>query len=252
MTATGGTPPTSRAIAVPGDPASAPPAPVIVLIEDEMPVRRFMRAALENAGYRLFEASTAEDGLAEVAARQPALIIVDLGLPDFDGFEVIRRLREWPAVPIIVLSARGQERDKVGALDAGADDYMSKPVGVGELLARIRVALRHWAKTRGPNDTTITIGDLTVDLVRHSAFVAGHEVHLTAIESKLLKTFARSPGKVLTQSHLVKEVWGSSGAQRTGALRVHILQLRRKLEADPVRPRYLLTEPGVGYRLAGE
>jgi len=242
--------PAARETSATGDPTSPPPA--IVLIEDERHIRRFMRAALGGAGYRLFEAATAEDGLAEVAARQPALVIVDLGLPDLDGLEVIRRLREWTMVPIIVLSARGQEQDKVRALDAGADDYMTKPFGVGELLARMRVALRNWTRAQDSGDTAITIGDLTVDLVRHSASVAGNEVHLTSIESKLLKAFARSPGKLLTQSQLVKEVWGSPGAQQTGALRVHMLQLRRKLEADPARPRYLLTEPGVGYRLAAE
>jgi len=244
--------PAARETSATGDPTSAPAGRAIVLIEDETHIRRFMRAALGGAGYRLFEAATAEDGLAEVAARQPALVIVDLGLPDLDGLEVIRRLREWTMVPIIVLSARGQEQDKVRALDAGADDYMTKPFGVGELLARMRVALRNWTKAQDSGDTAITIGDLTVDLVRHSAAVAGNEVHLTSIESKLLKAFVRSPGKLLTQTQLVKEVWGSSGAQQTGALRVHMLQLRRKLEADPARPRYLLTEPGVGYRLAAE
>ena len=160
---------------------------------------------------------------AKVAARQRALVLIDLGRPDPDGLEVIHRLREWSALPIIVLSARGQEHDKGGAPDAGADDRMSRPFGVGELLARISVALRHWTSPPGPDDTTITIGDLSVDLVRHSVSVAGLEVHLTPIESKLLRTFVRSPGKVLTQTQLVKEVWGSSGAQQTGALRVHIV-----------------------------
>jgi two-component system KDP operon response regulator KdpE len=242
--------PANRATSAPSDPVSTSPSPAIVLIEDEPHVRLFVRAALESAGSRLFEASTAEGGLAEVAARQRALVLVDLGRPDPDGLEVIHRLREWSALPIIVLSARGQEHDKGGAPDAGADDRMSRPFGVGELLARISVALRHWTSLPGPDDTTITIGDLSVDLVRHSVSVAGREVHLTPIESKLLRTFVRSPGKVLTQTQLVKEVWGSSGAQQTGALRVHIVQLRRKLEADPARPKYLLTERGVGYRLA--
>src|SRR2546425_1749364 len=144
-------------------------------------------------------------------------------------------------VAIIVLSARGQEQDKVGALDAGADDYLSKPFGVGELLARMRVALRHWTRIQEPRDAAITIGDLSVDLVRHSVSVAGQEVHLTPIESKLLKVFVRAPGRVFTQSQLLREVWGASGAQQAGALRVHIVQLRRKLEADPARPRYLRT-----------
>lgn len=229
------------------------PEPVIVLIEDEPQIRRFLRVTLAGQEYRLFEAVTGADGLVEAATRQPDVVIVDLGLPDMDGIEVIRRLREWTAVPIIVLSARGREGDKVAALDAGADDYVSKPFGVGELLARIRVALRHAAGApRGGDDAVFAVGDLRVDLARRHVFVGGKEVHLTPIEYKLLTTLVRHAGKVLTHGQLLKEVWGPSHGEEAHYLRVYMAQLRRKLEADPTRPRYLLTEPGVGYRLAGE
>src|SRR5438132_6244953 len=162
-------------------------SPVVLVIEDEPQIRRFLRATLSAHGYRLVEAATAQEGLMHAATRQPEIVILDLGLPDLDGLELTRQLREWSTMPIIVLSARGQESDKVAALDAGADDYLTKPFGVGELLARMRVALRNWAKAQDSGDTAITIGDLTVDLVRHSAAVAGNEVHLTSIESKLLR-----------------------------------------------------------------
>ncbi len=226
--------------------------PVIVLIEDEPQIRRFLRANLLSQGYRLFEAVTGGDGLIEAATRQPDVVVIDLGLPDMDGIDVIRRLREWTNVPVIVLSARGQERDKVAALDAGADDYVSKPFGAGELLARIRVALRHAASAAGGDDATFAVGDLQVDLARRQVFVAGKEVRLTPIEYKLLTTLVRHAGKVLTHRQLLKEVWGPSHSGDAHYLRVYMVQLRRKLEADPTRPRYLLTEPGVGYRLASE
>lgn len=229
------------------------PEPIIVLIEDEPQIRRFLRVTLSGQEYRLFEAVTGADGLVEAATRQPDVIIVDLGLPDMDGIEVIRRLREWTAVPIIVLSARGQEGDKVAALDAGADDYVSKPFGVGELLARIRVALRHAAgASRGGDDAAFAVGDLRVDLARRHVFVGGKEVHLTPIEYKLVTTLTRHAGRVLTHRQLLTEVWGPSHGEEAHYLRVYMAQLRRKLEADPTRPRYLLTEPGVGYRLAAE
>lgn len=227
--------------------------PAVVLIEDERPIRRFLRATLVSQGYRLFEAATGEEGLAEAATRQPDIVILDLGLPDIDGLEVIRRLREWSAVPIVVLSARGQERDKIAALDAGADDYVSKPFGIGELLARMRVVLRHAARNRGENaDPTFAVGDLSVDLALRRVVVAGKEVHLTPIEYRLLTTLIHYAGKVVTQQQLLKEVWGPHQTEQPHYLRVYIAQLRRKLEADPARPRYLLTEPGVGYRLAPE
>jgi len=225
--------------------------PVAVVIEDEPPIRRFLRATLDGQGYRVFEAGTGEAGLVEAATRQPDVVIVDLGLPDIDGLEVIRRLREWSTVPIVVLSARGQEQDKIAALDAGADDYLSKPFGVGELLARMRVALRHAARFgQEAGESSFTQGDLSVDLARRRVLMHGQEVHLTPIEYRLLTSLVRHAGKVLTHRQLLKEVWGPSHTGETHHLRVHMAQLRRKLEVDSARPRYLLTEPGVGYRLA--
>jgi two-component system, OmpR family, KDP operon response regulator KdpE len=238
-----------------------PPAPEttgapgqgVVLIEDEPQIRRFLRVALVGQGYRLFEAATGEAGLVEAATRQPDIVILDLGLPDVDGLEVIRRLREWTAIPIIILSAREQERDKIAALDAGADDYVSKPFGVGELLARMRVALRHAAQgPSDPGESTFSIGDLQVDLVRRQILVAGTPVHLTPIEYRLLTTLIRHAGKILTHQHLLREVWGPNQTDQAQYLRVYIAQLRRKLERNPAQPRYVLTEPGVGYRLAAE
>jgi two-component system KDP operon response regulator KdpE len=224
-----------------------------VLIEDEREIRRFLRVTLEGQGYRLFEAATAADGLVEVASRQPDVVVLDLGLPDTDGLEVIRRIREWSTVPIIVLSARGREDDKVAALDAGADDYVSKPFGAGEFLARVRVALRHAAGLRSEDaEAVFTVGDLQVDLARRHVRVGGQEVHLTPIEYRLLAVLVRHAGKVLTHRHLLREVWGPGQVEEPHYLRVYMAQLRRKLETTPARPRYLLTEPGVGYRLAAE
>ncbi len=234
-------------------PTASAGGPVVLVIEDDPPIRRFLRVTLGNRGYRLFEADTGEAGLVEAATRQPDIVILDLGLPDMDGLEVIRRLREWSAVPIIILSARGQERDKIAALDAGADDYLSKPFGVGELLARMRVALRH--ATHSPDDAadaTFSMGDLHVDLAKRQVLVVGQQVHLTPIEYRLLTTLVRHAGKVLTHRQLLLEVWGPPYAEQAHYLRVYMAQLRRKLEVDSARPRYLLTEPGVGYRLAAE
>ncbi len=225
---------------------------LVLLIEDEPQIRRFLRAALVAQGYRLVESTTGEDGLVQATTRQPDLVIVDLGLPDLDGVDVIKKLREWASMPIIVLSARGQERDKITALDAGADDYVSKPFGVGELLARMRVALRHVAREREPDEPIFTAGDLKVDLARRKVFTGDKEVHLTPIEYKLLTTLVRYAGKVLTHRQLLKEVWGPPYADQAHYLRVYMAQLRRKLEEDSARPRYFLTEPGVGYRLASE
>jgi len=225
--------------------------PVIVLIEDEPQIRRFLRATLGSHGYRLHEAETGEDGLIEAASRQPDVVILDLGLPDVDGLQVIRRLREWSKVPVIVLSARGQEGDKVAALDAGADDYVSKPFAVGELLARLRVARRHAAAGES-GEPTFTVGDLTVDQIKRQVRVDGREVHLTPIEYRLLTLLVRHSGRVVSQRQLLKEVWGPGQTEQTHYLRVYMGTLRRKLEKDPARPRYLLTEPGVGYRLAVE
>ena len=229
------------------------PDPVVVLIEDEPQIRRFLRVTLTGQGYRLFEATTGADGLVEVGSRQPDVVIVDLGLPDIDGIDVIRRLREWTAVPIIVLSARGQERDKVTALDAGADDYVSKPFGASELVARIRVALRHTAgASHEADDATFEVGELRMDLLRRQVFVGDREVRLTPIEYKLLTTLVRHAGKVVTHQQLLREVWGPTHTDRAHYVRVYMAHLRHKLEAEPARPRYLLTEPGVGYRLAAD
>ncbi len=234
-------------------PATTGGGSIVLVIEDDAQIRRFLRATLGNHGYRLFEATTGEAGLVEAATRQPDIVILDLGLPDIDGLDVIRRLREWTALPIIVLSARGQERDKIAALDAGADDYVSKPFGVGELLARIRTALRH--ATRNPNhagESTFSLDDLYVDLAKRQVTVAGQQIHLTPIEYRLLTTLIRHVGKVLTHRQLLLEVWGPPYADQAHYLRVYMAQLRRKLEVNPARPRYLLTEPGVGYRLAAD
>lgn len=229
------------------------PEPVILLIEDEPQIRRFLRASLTSQGYRLVEATSGAEGLAEVASRQPDVVILDLGLPDLDGLEVIRRVRAWSAVPIIVLSARGQEPDKVAALDAGADDYVSKPFGVGELLARIRVALRHAAGAAQEDpDTAFTVGDLRVYLLRRQVFVGDREVHLTPTEYRLLTALVRHAGQVVTHQQLLREVWGPHHTEQAHYVRVYMAHLRHKLETDPTRPRYLLSEPGVGYRLAGE
>jgi two-component system KDP operon response regulator KdpE len=189
----------------------------------------------------------------EVGSRLPDVVVVDLGLPDMDGLQVIRRLREWSAVPIIVLSARGQEQDKVAALDAGADDYVSKPFGASELLARIRVALRHaTGASREDGEATFKVGDLQVDLVRRHVTLGGREIRLTPIEYKLLTTLVRHAGKVITHQQLLREVWGPTHTDQAHYVRVYMAHLRHKLEAEPARPRYLLTEPGVGYRLAAE
>jgi len=227
--------------------------PLVLVIDDEPPIRRFLRAALLASGYQVLEAATAQDGLTQAATRQPALILLDLGLPDLDGLEVTCRLREWTTTPIIVLSARGQEADKVASLDAGADDYLSKPFGVGELLARVRVALRHAARTtQEPDAPVFTVGQLRVDLGRRDVSVAEQPVHLTPIEYKLLATLIRYAGKVVTHRQLFHEIWGEHVAHDTRYLQVYMSQLRHKLEPEPARPRYLLTEPGVGYRLKAE
>lgn len=227
--------------------------PTLLIIEDEAPIRRFLRATLPNEGYRLVEAETGEQGLRLAANQPPELVILDLGLPDIDGLDVIRRLREWSTIPILVLSARDQEREKIAALDAGADDYLTKPFGIGELLARLRVASRH--ATRSPSATENAIfstPDFRIDLAARRVFVREQEIHLTPLEYKLLTTLAQHAGKVLTHRYLLKEVWGPSDVHETHYLRVFMTSLRRKIEVDPTRPRYLLTEQGVGYRMAAE
>jgi len=224
--------------------------PLILVVDDEQPIRRFLRATLAASRYEITEAATGAEGLWAAAQRPPDLVILDLGLPDMDGLEVTRRLREWSAVPIVVLSARGQEHDKVAALDAGADDYLTKPFGVDELKARIRVALRHAAHaTATQADAVLETRGLRVDLSQRQVWVNGTEMHLTPIEYKLLSVLVRNAGKVVTHRHLLREVWGPAYEAETQYVRVYLAQLRHKLERDPTRPRYLLTEPGVGYRL---
>ena len=224
--------------------------PLILLIEDDAQIRRFLRAALAAEDYRLQEAVTAEEGLAQAASRQPDLILLDLGLPDRDGLEVIQRVREWGKIPILVLSARGQEKDKIAALDLGADDYVAKPFAVGELLARIRAALRR--STAGVTGTIARFGSVEVDLDKRVVRVDGQEVHLTPNEYRLLQVLIQHAGKVLTQRQLLNEVWGPQHTEQAQYLRVYIAQLRRKLERNPARPKHLHTEPGVGYRLVTE
>ena len=226
----------------------AEPATVVLLVEDEIPMRRFLRAALDAQAYQLLEAGTARDGLAQAASRNPDLILLDLGLPDGDGIEVTRRLREWTTRPIIVLSARGQDADKIAALDAGADDYLTKPFSVGELLARMRVALRH-AALGAEEEPVFEAGELRIDRSHRVVTVRGAEVHLTPTEYRLLLVLAGHAGKVLTHRHLLKEVWGVGRTGQAHYLRVYMAQLRAKIELDPARPVYLKTEPGVGYRL---
>ena len=224
--------------------------PVVLVVEDEPQVMRFLRATLPAQGYRLVEATTGQQGLLEAATRTPDLVLLDLGLPDLDGVEVTRRLREWSKVPIIVLSARGQESDKIQALDAGADDYLTKPFGTGELLARMRVALRNAARLlSGAALPVFEVGELRVDLGARRVSVAGRDVHLTRTEYNLLALLVKHAGKVLTHRQLLREVWGPGAANESHYLRVYMGQLRHKLEADPAQPRYLETETGVGYRL---
>jgi two-component system KDP operon response regulator KdpE len=229
------------------------PSPLVLVIEDEQPIRRFLRASLSGEGYRLAEADTGERGLRLASAQPPDVVILDLGLPDLDGQEVLRRLREWLTVPIIILSARDQEAQKVAALDHGADDYLTKPFNTGELLARIRVALRHASRIAGNTQPSVfTCGDLRIDLAARRVLVRDREIHLTPLEYRLLTTLAHHAGKVLTHRFLLKEVWGPQQVQETHYLRIFMASLRRKIEADPAQPGYLLTEQGVGYRLSGE
>jgi len=225
--------------------------PTVLLVEDEPQMRRFLRATLQSHGYKMLEATTAAEGIAMATQWNPELVLLDLGLPDADGLEVTRRLREFSAVPILVISARGQETDKVAALDMGADDYLQKPFGAGELLARMRVALRHAARTPDA-ETVYEFGDVRVDLPRRQVCKAGEQVHLTPLEYKLLVTLVKNAGKVVTHRQLLREVWGPNAANETHYLRVYMAQLRQKLEEDSARPKFLATEAGVGYRLRAE
>ena len=223
----------------------------IIVVEDEAQIRRFLRTTLASEGYQVVEAETGKQGLSDAATHKPDLIILDLGLPDMDGVEVIKGVRSWSSVPIIILSARSQEGDKISALDAGANDYLVKPFGVGELLARMRVALRQAVSaTNGSEDGVFVVGDLQVDMLHRKVTVGGAEVHLTPLEYRLLSVLVKHAGKVLTHQLLLKEVWGPNYVERAHYLRIYMGTLRHKLELDPARPRYLLTVVGVGYRLA--
>ncbi len=223
------------------------PAPVALVIDDELQIRRLLRVTLEANGYRVFDAATGQDGIAQAAQRRPDVVLLDLGLPDLDGVEVLKRLREWSCVPVVVLSVRDREDDKVAALDAGADDYVTKPFASGELLARLRVAQRR-AKP-GPEESVFRSGDLDVDLARRIVLRSGKEVKLTATEYALLALLVRHAGRVLTHRQLLTEVWGPNATAQTHYLRVYVAHLREKLETDPAKPELILTESGVGYRL---
>ena len=224
------------------------PAPSVVVVEDEPQIRRFVRTSLESEGCVVAEADTAARGLVEAGTRKPDLVILDLGLPDRDGIEVVRDLRGWTSVPILILSARVDEADKVAALDAGADDYLTKPFGVAELQARVRALLRR-RRVSADDGHEVVFGDVSVDLARRKVSRAGAEVHLTPIEYRLLSLLIANAGRVLTHRQLLREVWGPSHAEDAHYLRVYMAGLRRKLEADPAVPRHLRTETGVGYRL---
>jgi two-component system KDP operon response regulator KdpE len=224
----------------------------VLVIEDERQIRRFLHANLTAEGFSVLEAETAREGRAEAARHRPDLVLLDLGLPDEDGLSVLHALREWSQVPIIILSARNQEADKVCALDAGADDYLTKPFGVAELMARIRVALRHHANAAGGDEPVIAVGDLKIDLAAHTVERRGEAVRLTPLEFKLLTELARHHGKVLTHRHLLREVWGPNAVEHSHYLRIYMAQLRQKLEDDPAQPRYLQTETGIGYRFVAE
>jgi len=225
------------------------PQPVAVLVEDERQIRRFVRSALESEGWTVFEAETLKKGLIEAGTRKPDLVILDLGLPDGNGVDLIRELRGWSRMPVIVLSARAGETDKIEALDAGADDYLTKPFGVGELLARVRAAQRrHLAG--GAGKPRVRFGDIEVDLTARMVRRRGEAVHLTPIEYRLLTLLIASAGRVLTHRHICREVWGPSHEDSAHYPRIYMAHLRRKLEDDPARPKYILTETGVGYRLS--
>lgn len=219
----------------------------VLIVEDEKAIRRFLRSALEGENLRVYDAETLQRGLIEAATRKPDLVILDLGLPDGDGIDFIRDLRQWSAIPVIVLSARSDEQDKIAALDAGADDYLSKPFGIGELQARLRVALRRHASTGQP-EPVFHFSDIRVDLAAHTVFRAGEIVHLTPTEFRLLALLINNHGKVLTQRQLLSQVWGPNAVEHSHYLRIYMGHLRQKLEQDPTRPRHLLTETGIGYR----
>jgi len=227
-------------------------APHILVIDDEPQILRAIRTILTEKQFRVSTANRGEEGLTLAATTEPDLIILDLGLPDMDGVEVCTRLREWTQIPIIILSVRDSERDKVAALDMGADDYLTKPFGIEELLARVRVALRHAANRRGEQSKVVKAGPLAIDLAWHIVKRGEEEVKLTGIEYKLLAYLASNHGRVLTHQSILSQVWGPADADHTEYLRVYMRQLRKKLEEDPERPQYILTEPGIGYRFIAD
>jgi two-component system KDP operon response regulator KdpE len=232
------------------EPVSETPAakPTVLVIDDELQLRRLLRICLDADGYRVLEASNGQEGISEAAQHRPDVVVLDLGLPDMDGAAVLKRLREWSQVPVVILSVRDREEDKIGALDSGADDYVTKPFATGELLARLRVALRH---SKSPSDSTIfRSGCLGVDFTARTVKVSGSEVRLTATEYALLRLFVQHAGRVLTHQQLLREVWGPNYIDQTHYLRVYVAHLREKIEAEPSSPVLLLTEPGIGYRLA--
>ncbi|MET1083241.1 MAG: two-component system response regulator KdpE [Burkholderiales bacterium] len=222
--------------------------PNVVVVEDEPQIRRFVRGALESEGCQVFEAETFKKGLVEAGTRKPDLVVLDLGLPDGDGVDFIRDLRGWSGVPVVVLSARSDERDKIAALDAGADDYLTKPFGVGELLARVRASLRRASRRGEEGDTVVAFGDVAIDLLNRVVTRAGERLHLTPIEYRLLSMLTAQPGKVLTHRQILRDVWGPSHVDSSHYLRIYMAHLRHKLEIDPAQPRHFITETGVGYR----
>jgi len=222
---------------------------LVLVVEDEPQMRRFIHASLSAHGYQVGEAANGTEALALATSRNPDVVLMDLGLPDMDGIDLTRRLREWSRVPVIVISARGREADKVSALDAGADDYLTKPFGVDELLARIRVALRHARDSRTNDELPLEFANVRIDLVRREVRVGDREIHLTPTEYKMLTLLARNAGRVLTHRQIIREVWGPSYAGQNHHVRVHMAELRKKIEPDPARPKLIITEPGVGYRL---
>ena len=228
--------------------------PLVLIVEDDKTIRHFIRVSLETQRYACLEAENGQLGLSLYTSRQPDVLILDLGLPDIDGIEVIHRIREYSAVPILVVSARGHEREKVEALDAGADDYLTKPFGIAELLARIRVMLRHRIRSQKPDEplSSWQVGALTIDYDKRRVILNGEDIHLTPTEYKLLTILAQHHGRVLTHRFLVQEIWGGFNADDTQSLRVCMGNLRRKLEANPAQPKYIVTEVGVGYRMVDE
>lgn len=227
------------------------PLPRVLVVEDDPDILRFVRLALERQGLAVHTAEGVQRGLIEAGTRRPELIVLDLGLPDGDGVDLIRDLRQWSTVPVIVLSARSQEADKIAALDAGADDYLVKPFGSGELLARVRAQLRRHSPQGAQGEPVLRFGEVEIDLVHRNVSRTGQALHLTPIEYRLLTHLASQPDRVVTHQQLLKAVWGPGHREDTHYVRVHMANLRKKVEADPSRPRHLMTEPGIGYRLVG-